>query len=646
MRNIPSSGLETETVTKRPLLLPDELSEVLVRHLDAACLLARRVLGDWALAEDAVQEACLRCIRHPPERRPEAETRGYFLRAVFHVAVGMKRSDVARRTREEKRAAGRDDTHSQPGSRLAKNELTSAAVRELDNLAPEMRAAVCLCVEQGQTVRDAARVLGVPHSTVQARVKRGLEQLRNALGAAGFAGVALPALAGLLRGTLRPKATAGLVASVKGLAASAAGKAALATAAATKGALALKTVTAVLVASAVAGIIVVSSGRHDGDMTDAFDFRDADARRECAMNYGGSEASERAVEASLVWLADHQEPDGRWSGLTEHGKHLHEGEGVAFGNGIDVGLTGLATLAFLGAGYTHETGRHTETVSKAIQWLVSQQDMTEGEKTRGLVHLKKDDLAGGGATWPYREAGAYGHAIAGLALAEAYGMTKDGVLLRHVQAAVDQSVNVRQRPDSGWRYRPREGPDLSVTGWYVMQLKGAQAAGLRIDDRVFLGAMNAVNEVTDEEGRARYRITANDAQARTYTPCMTSIGMACRAFMGARSRDPMLRGGAEYLGRYLPRWDASEYPADIPKPGAKGFYYWHWGTAAMFQVGGDAWREWNGVTRDMLVKNQRAAADGPDLDGSWDPGSGTSRVLSTALGALCLEVYYRYPRIP
>ena len=108
----------------------------------------------------------------------------------------------------------------------------------------------------------------------------------------------------------------------------------------------------------------------------------------------------------------------------------------------------------------------------------------------------------------------------------------------------------------------------------------------------------------------------------------------------------MLRGGAEYLGRYLPQWDATKYPADIPKPGAKGLYYWHWGTAAMFQVGGDAWREWNGVTRDMIVKNQRTAADGPDLEGSWDPGSGTSRVLSTALGALCLEVYYRYPRIP
>ena len=108
VRDIPTGGLETKTVAKQALLPPDELSEVLVRHLDAACLLARRVLGDWALAEDAVQEACLRCIRQPPERRPEPEVRGYFLRAVFHVAVGMKRSDVARRTREEKRAAEGD----------------------------------------------------------------------------------------------------------------------------------------------------------------------------------------------------------------------------------------------------------------------------------------------------------------------------------------------------------------------------------------------------------------------------------------------------------------------------------------------------------------------------------------------------------
>jgi len=47
-----------------------------------------------------------------------------------------------------------------------------------------------------------------------------------------------------------------------------------------------------------------------------------------------------------------------------------------------------------------------------------------------------------------------------------------------------------------------------------------------------------------------------------------------------------------------------------------------------------------------LIKTQR---DGPvqQLGGSWDPtkdstGKYGGRVLTTALAALCLEVYYRY----
>jgi hypothetical protein len=47
----------------------------------------------------------------------------------------------------------------------------------------------------------------------------------------------------------------------------------------------------------------------------------------------------------------------------------------------------------------------------------------------------------------------------------------------------------------------------------------------------------------------------------------------------------------------------------------------------------------------MLIQRQRR---GGDEDGSWDPiaGSGEAkyagRVYTTALGCLCLEVYYRY----
>mgnify|MGYP003344403264 FL=1 len=48
--------------------------------------------------------------------------------------------------------------------------------------------------------------------------------------------------------------------------------------------------------------------------------------------------------------------------------------------------------------------------------------------------------------------------------------------------------------------------------------------------------------------------------------------------------------------------------------------------------------------RDVLLENQSHEGD---TAGSWDPdrdrwGKAGGRVYTTALGALCLEVYYRY----
>ena len=63
----------------------------------------------------------------------------------------------------------------------------------------------------------------------------------------------------------------------------------------------------------------------------------------------------------------------------------------------------------------------------------------------------------------------------------------------------------------------------------------------------------------------------------------------------------------------------------------------------MFQTGGDVWKKWNDGLKTVLCTNQRK---GGDADGSWDPLSAweikAGRAYTTALGAMCLEVYYRY----
>jgi hypothetical protein len=162
-----------------------------------------------------------------------------------------------------------------------------------------------------------------------------------------------------------------------------------------------------------------------------------------------------------------------------------------------------------------------------------------------------------------------------------------------------------------------------------MQLKSAKMAGLRVDGAGFLGAEQFLSKVTDERGRCGY------TSARSVSPTMTSVGMLCRQFMGTRNDDPTVRGAAGYLLEHLPHGGKRADP--------KTFYYWYYGTLAMFQYGGPEWRRWNAAMKANLLGSQRT--DG-DAAGSWDPQGRydrlAGRVYTTAMGALTLEVYYRY----
>ena len=359
------------------------------------------------------------------------------------------------------------------------------------------------------------------------------------------------------------------------------------------------------------GTGVVGNFGVGGGGAGAYGFRDGGGRKRAVGRGGGSSASESAVEAALRWLARHQEEAGHWEG-----ERKFEAEDP--GKNTDAGVTGLAVLAFLGAGHTEKTGKYTSAVKKGVAWLISHQ------AANGSIGEGFDGGLG------------YHHAMAGLALAEAYGMARVPATGAAAQRAVDYSVNVHQTEYSGWRYSPKGGSDTSVTGWFVMQLKSAKIAGLRVDGKGFQGAIAWLDKVTIMPAKAGVEGTVGRAcyqPGRNPTPTMTAAAMLGRQFMGWKRTDPLLIGGANYLAENLPEWGGD----------GCNFYYWYYGTLAMFQMDGDWWKQWNASLRDMLIERQRM---GTLADGSWDPagawcGSG-GRVYSTAMGALCLEVYYRY----
>ncbi|HEV3164190.1 MAG TPA: prenyltransferase/squalene oxidase repeat-containing protein [Isosphaeraceae bacterium] len=354
-------------------------------------------------------------------------------------------------------------------------------------------------------------------------------------------------------------------------------------------------------------------------------------RSALAQRAGASAASEQAVERALDWLARHQDDDGRWNGgsaknpvpglveecrdsFTAHCPPDEICQGECSYAEADTALTGLALLAYLGAGYTHTEGKYTATVGRGLRYLLLQQ------KSDG-------DLRG-----PSRAVGLYCHAMATLALSEAYAMTGDERLRGPVERSVDFLVKSQATDGMSWRYAPRESVgDTSILGWVVLVLRSAKAVGISFPDQVQSGALAWLQRVSGGRagGLARYQPFKN------VTETMTAEAWVCRQLLGHGRPGPASTEAAEFL------------LAHGPHRGPFNLYYWYYGTLAMYQGGGSAWTRWNDQVRDQLVRRQ---CSGGHPAGSWDPdddgtyGARGGRIYSTALATLTLEVYYRYLR--
>jgi hypothetical protein len=95
--------------------------------------------------------------------------------------------------------------------------------------------------------------------------------------------------------------------------------------------------------------------------------RDPDARARLVKKAGGTKESEAAVNLGLDWLARHQEADGSWS--FQHGP---DDPGTMV---CPTAATGLALLAFLGAGHTHKKGDYKSHVTLGLKYLTDHMEV-------------------------------------------------------------------------------------------------------------------------------------------------------------------------------------------------------------------------------------------------------------------------------
>ncbi len=362
-----------------------------------------------------------------------------------------------------------------------------------------------------------------------------------------------------------------------------------------------------------------------------YEGRNLARRREVARKFGGTDASERAVELSLRWLAAHQDPEGFWDadGYDVHcpdgnrcsghaGQVKIDEEGRQYvGKDADTGLTALSLLAFLGAGYTHEEGQYADQIDRTLSWMIRQQ--------------RADGYLGGQATHFEQM---YCHAMATYSLAEAIGMQSDlssTTRLREPLARAVAYIIDNQNPDGGWRYVNGQSSDMSIFGWQLMALKSSEIAGLSIPENAKSKMVQflKVRSLGQNKGLAGYRLVGG--QLLPPTDSMTAEALFCKQMLGISRTNPASTEAVQHMLQRLPR--ASGH----------NLYYWYYGTLAMYQYGGSPWRQWNEALRDTLIAEQRTKGH---VAGSWDPrapwGAYGGRIFSTAVSSLCLEVYYRF----
>ena len=168
----------------------EALAEAYRRHGGAVYGLAKRLVGDAAVAEELVQEVFLRLWDQPEKYDPSrGSLRAYLLAHCHGRSVDVLRSDASRRRREERDAqrtaeAGYDLEHEVWDLTVA--EHVRAAVQQLP---PGERAAIELAYFGGHTYLEVADLLHEPEGTVKSRIRSGLRRMRDALVDAGSVGL-------------------------------------------------------------------------------------------------------------------------------------------------------------------------------------------------------------------------------------------------------------------------------------------------------------------------------------------------------------------------------------------------------------------------------------------------------------------------
>jgi len=329
--------------------------------------------------------------------------------------------------------------------------------------------------------------------------------------------------------------------------------------------------------------------------------------------------SEQALARGLQWLIENQGPEGNWQSN-------------------DLGLVSTGALAFLSAGHLPGRGRYGQVAERALDYVI------RNVGPSGV--LNKAD--------PRRAM--YNHGLSTFVLGQAYGMTGD----RRVGPLLDRALKLiaqTQCDDGGWDYHARRqsrGHDLSLAVMQAKALRSAVDSGLEVPPETVELAIKSVREhytpkncsrnAPEEEQRKHPGQFTYRKGGGSSTVAMAAAGVVCLQEFGQYD-DWRIEKNLDVICEAIRKQAA---PRKMKKGGRAPFdaYTLYYVGQALYQVGGEHWRECYPLLRDSLVTTQVDDPDKARNHGKWQAHQRVSgkpgELYMTSVACFILAIPNRY----
>lgn len=147
----------------------ETISRVVETYSSMLLRLACTRLDDPADAEDAVQEVFLRLLTARPVFRDAEHEKAWLIRTTLHRASDFRK------------AAARKNVPLDEAAQAAEPEVENGLRATVLALPEKYSAVVHLHYYEGYSIKEIAKLLGIPAATVGTRLARGRERLRQML---------------------------------------------------------------------------------------------------------------------------------------------------------------------------------------------------------------------------------------------------------------------------------------------------------------------------------------------------------------------------------------------------------------------------------------------------------------------------------